>query len=733
LPESSLPVAASATVEEKTTEEQAEATATEQETKSPIRLADILQRRLQTGRIAEYGFDDLAKNETASAGEGAPAAKLTGGATQTPGPVGSGLSLDGENGLTTKAGGEFRRSDPFSISLWLKPATHHDRAVVLHRSRAWTDSGSRGYELLIEDGRLSFALVHFWPGNGLRLRSLSPLPVGQWTQVTITYDGSSRADGVGIYVNGSPVRTEVVRDQLTKNITASVKELAVGNRFRDLGFKGGAIDQLRIYSRKLTRLESRWLYLTDARPNNLSEFLYNVSDRLLRELYYDLQPEVDSAKEALKAARVAKCNVEDGVAEIMVMRELPEPRPAYILMRGAYDARGEEVPRALPAALSQNWTPDSPEDTLSRLDLAKWLVDPANPLVARVAVNRFWQAIFGQGLVATSEDFGMQGQPPTHPELFDTLTHDFVSSGWDVKRLLKQIVMSQTYRQSAAVTPERLAIDPENRWLSRGATFRLPAEMLRDSALAYGGLLVKQVGGPPVKPYQPAGLWKEKSGKVYTRDERDGSWRRSLYTYWKRTSPPPSMMTFDASNREVCMVKRQTTMTPMQNLVLLNDPQFVEAARAIATDVLREFAPQPEQIAGTAMQAVGSSDADSSTASKASAQNENTNESENRVENTTAEGRELSDDEIVQLTGQVFLRMTSRRPSSDEQNVLTKVFTDQLAYFRENGQAAKELLAIGDYQTEQPLATNTTSQARLAALATLAGGLFTFDEVIVKR
>lgn len=702
-----------------------------------VRLADILQDRIQTGRVAEYGFDSLDNDTAASAGEDAPAAKLTGGAKQTAGPVGSGLALDGENGLTTKAGGDFRRSDPFTISLWLKPASHHERAVVLHRSRAWTDSGSRGYELLIEDGRLSFALVHFWPGNGLRLRSVSPIPVGNWTQTTICYDGSSRADGVTIYVNGSPIRTEVIRDQLTKTITASVKELAVGNRFRDLGFKGGAIDQLRVYSRQLTRLEARWLYIADARPNNLTEFLYNASDRLLRDFYNNLQPEVDSAKDALRAARIAKCEVEDSVAEIMVMQELPEPRPAYVLMRGAYDAPGEEAPRALPAALSQGWTPNDYANNLSRLDLAKWLVDPANPLVARVAVNRFWQAIFGQGLVATSEDFGMQGQPPTHPELFDTLAIDFVQSGWDVKRLLKQIVMSRTYRQSAAVTPERLAIDPENKWLSRGASFRLPAEMLRDSALAYGILLVRQLGGPPVKPYQPAGLWKEKSGKVYTRDEREGSWRRSLYTYWKRTSPPPSMMTFDASNREVCMVKRQTTMTPLQTLVLLNDPQFVEAARAIATDVFLEHGPKCAQATAAPKQVAVSTTATDPPNSDASAENGGTKDTvadttEGAVKET-ARSRELSDDEIARLTEQVFLRMTSRRPSTAEQEVLAKLFTEQLEYFRGSPQAAEELLAIGDYREEQAAASAPERRAQLAALATLAGGLFTFDEVIVKR
>ena len=224
----------------------------------------------------------------------------------------------------------------------------------------------------------------------------------------------------------------------------------------------------------------------------------------------------------------------------------------------------------------------------NRLGLARWLTDPNHPLTARVAVNRWWQSFFGRGIVATPEDFGSQGQLPTHPELLDWLARTFIDSGWDVKHLVRLIVTSATYRQSSDTTPDLVAKDPENLLLARGPRLRLSAEMLRDGALAASGLLVDTIGGPPVKPYQPAGLWEEKSGTPYQRDVGPGSHRRSLYTFWKRTSPPPAMLTFDATTREVCAVKRQTTATPLQALVLLNDPQYVEAARGLARRALHE-------------------------------------------------------------------------------------------------------------------------------------------------
>ncbi len=270
-----------------------------------------------------------------------------------------------------------------------------------------------------------------------------------------------------------------------------------------------------------------------------------------------------------------------------------EPKPAYLLKRGEYDQRGEKVGRAVPAFLP----PLPPGEPVNRLGLARWLVAPNHPLTARVAVNRFWLQVFGTGIVKTAEDFGAQGEPPSHPELLDWLAVRFREDGWDIKRFLKRLVMSAAYRQSSRVTPEKLAKDPGNRLLSRGPRYRLDAEMLRDQAMFVSGLLVEEVGGPSVKPPQPAGLWEAVgySGSNTVRFVADHGvekvHRRSLYTFWKRTSAPPQMTTFDAPSRESCTVRRERTNTPLQALLLMNEPQLVEASRALAERTLRDAGP----------------------------------------------------------------------------------------------------------------------------------------------
>ena len=270
---------------------------------------------------------------------------------------------------------------------------------------------------------------------------------------------------------------------------------------------------------------------------------------------------------------------------VMVMQDSATPRETHILQRGAYDRPGEKVDPGVPSAL----LPLPPGVPNNRLGLAKWLIDPANPLPARVAVNRFWQNAFGTGIVKTAEDFGSQGEWPSHPELLDWLATEFVRTGWDMKALQKTIVMSATYRQSSKVGPDLLQKDPENRLLARGPRLRLSAEMVRDQALSISGLLVEEIGGPSVKPYQPAGLWKELSGgEDYKADTGEGLHRRSLYTYWKRTAPPPMMMNFDAAGREACVVRDARTNTPLQALNLMNDVTYLEAARKIGERMIRE-------------------------------------------------------------------------------------------------------------------------------------------------
>jgi hypothetical protein len=309
--------------------------------------------------------------------------------------------------------------------------------------------------------------------------------------------------------------------------------------------------------------------------------------------------------------------------------------------------------------------------------LAKWLTQPNHPLTARVAVNRYWQMLFGRGLVLTPENFGLQGQLPSHPELLDWLARDFISSGWDTKALLKKIVLSATYRQDSAARPELRERDPENRLLARGPSYRLPAEMIRDTALAASGLMSEKTGGPPVSPYMPGDLWRESNSMSPAYKESLGTdlYRRSLYTVWKRTAPMPNMSAFDAPSREVCVLKRSTTGTPQQAFVLLNDTQFVEAARALAEKMLKEAGP-------------------------------------NRA---------------AQI-GFAFRRLTGRDPSSKEITLLKELLEDQTEEFRKEPERATKLIAVGGQKADAKL-----NPTELAAATTLAQAILNLDATIWKR
>src|SRR5204862_6241042 len=286
--------------------------------------------------------------------------------------------------------------------------------------------------------------------------------------------------------------------------------------------------------------------------------------------------------------------IDKAIPTTMVAKEMDKARETFVLMRGEYDKKGEKVEPGVPSIL-----PPLPKDApTNRLGFARWLVDPSHPLTARVTVNRYWQQYFGIGLVKTAEDFGVQGERPSNPELLDWLATEFIRTGWDVKRLQKMIVTSATYRQTSRATPALLAKDPENRLLARGPRFRMDAEMVRDSALAISGLLRDKQGGQSVKPYQPPGLWEAVSfnnSQKYVPDTGEGQYRRSLYTYWKRQSPPPNMLLFDAPTREYCVVRRLRTNTPLQALVLMNDPQFVEASRGLAQRMMTEPGVDPKK------------------------------------------------------------------------------------------------------------------------------------------
>ncbi|WP_165250077.1 DUF1553 domain-containing protein [Paludisphaera soli] len=627
------------------------------------------------GRIGDFPLDALEGGKTANRVDPAKLGSAAEGPKVVPGRVGQAFRFDGENSVTLPMG-NFDRDQPFSLALWVKSPDRKDRAVVLRRSAAWTDAGSRGYQLLIEDGRLTAALVHFWPGNAVGVAAREPLALDRWVHVALTYDGSSRASGLRLYLDGRPAELEVVRDKLTKTITGGgADDLVIGQRFRDRGFQGGEVDELQVFDRELTSVEVAQIHdgrslneLLEADPAGLSP-----DDRSRLFAYYLAVANVDhkSRLAAVRDARKELARLADPIDEIMVMREMAEPRPTFVLNRGAYDAPGERVTSATPASL----LPFPADQPRNRLGLARWTTDPRNPLTARVTVNRWWQSLFGRGLVATPEDFGSQGRLPSHPELLDWLARELVDSGWDVKRTMRLMVASATYRQSSDATTELFARDPDNILLARGPRERLSAEMVRDNALAASGLLVGTLGGPPVKPFQPDGLWEEKSNLPYVRDVGPGSHRRSLYTYWKRTSPPPAMLTFDAANREVCAVKRQPTATPLQALVLLNDPQFVEAARGLAERSFREGGTTPRD----------------------------------RV-------------------GFVFRVLTGRRADEGDLAILEGLYREQYDEFASGRSDAEKLLAVGDAPRDPAF-----DPAGCAAMTVVAQALLSYDETVTKH
>ncbi len=514
------------------------------------------------------------------------------------GRVGKAAFFKGDDEVTFKGVGVFRRADPFSFSIWIHPQEARDRAVVVSYSRSGVDAG-RGYELMLDHGVPEFALQHFFPGTQARIRARGfTVPLNQWTHLACTYDGSARASGMHLYVNGLPAAVDVVRDNLAKDIIPRAEwgdidldktDLEIGGRFNDAGVRNCYLDEFYVFNHPLSAPEvmqlaglspppdARWwqsLGRRKAPPAAWLDWYLREQDSKSRELTAELHD-----------LRTKETDILNNVLEVMVMQELPARRATHLLARGQWDAPGEEVQPGTPEAVLP-FPPDLPKD---RLGLARWLVDRRNPLTARVAVNRFWQNFFGRGLVGTPQDFGTRGEMPTHPALLDWLAIHFQDTGWDVKALCRLIALSSTYRQSAQpVDAALLEKDPENKLLARGPKTRLTAEELRDQALAVSGLLVDAVGGPSVRPYLPAGLY-EQSGiqQVYDQQKGEALHRRSLYTFWRRTLPPPSLAIFDAPTREVCRSSRETTSTPAQALVLLNDVQFVEAQRALAEHLVK--------------------------------------------------------------------------------------------------------------------------------------------------
>jgi hypothetical protein len=430
-------------------------------------------------------------------------------------------------------------------------------------------------------------VIFRWTDLGMRVETAEPVKLHEWQHVMATYDGSMKASGVRIYVDGREQKLNVLFDQLIWPLESKEPfRIGAGGGLR---FQGSIRDVL-VYNRALSPGEAAVVALRDG-VREIAAQAPAVRSRAgqdkLRMCFLEsaAPPPIQQARTALAAAKAERKKYYDSIPTVMVMAERDKPRDTFVLKRGAYDAPGDKVTANVPAVLPSlraGWP-------ANRLGLARWLVDRSNPLTARVTVNRFWEMLFGTGIVKTVDDFGSQGEWPVNQELLDWLAVEFMESGWNVKAILRTMVTSAAYRQSSKVTRDLMEKDPENRLLARGPRFRLSPEMVRDQALAWSGLLVEKVGGPSVKPYQPPGLWQELSNdRGYVPDKGAGLYRRSLYTYWRRTVAPPAMTIFDSPNRETCVVAETRTNTPLQALNLMNDVIYVEASRKLAERMMNE-------------------------------------------------------------------------------------------------------------------------------------------------
>ena len=515
-------------------------------------------------------------------------ASLEGGLPRfVPGRVGAAASFDGERFINAGTSPNLDYVDEFSLSAWLYPTT--ETGVIVSRASGG-DQGEVGWGLYLEEGKVRLSMSTRVLDDGVAAETVATLPLNEWHHVLVTYDGTMAPGGMRFYFDGRPMEFTPLLD-LVGNRLPQRQPLRIGASGSSKPNFQGNIDDLRIYGGVLTPEEAAVV----ATAESISEIAEiqpeqrtaGQADKIRLSFLNQYAPrDILQAFRRVNELERRREELWGSFPTVMVMEEAQPRRDAFRLIRGAYDNPGELVTPDVPSVL-----PPLPEgQEKNRLAFAYWLVDPANPLPARVTVNRFWQMYFGTGLVKTADNFGAQGDFPSHPELLDWLATTFIDSGWDVKQMQRTIVTSATYRQSSAVTPELLERDPENRLLARGTRVRLPAHMIRDQALAVSGLLTERIGGPSVGPYQPDGLWDDivERGQVYRRSQGDDLYRRSLYTFQKRTRGPPAMLTFDSSTREVHILSPTRTNTPLQALNLMNDVTYAEAARALAERAMAE-------------------------------------------------------------------------------------------------------------------------------------------------
>ncbi|NOY43437.1 MAG: DUF1553 domain-containing protein [Planctomycetes bacterium] len=605
-----------------------------------------------------------------------------GNVTSVPGRYGNGIKIAEQGYLDLEDVFDVEHDQSFGVGVWVN-VPENATGTILSK----TTSQKRGYALAVETGKVTFALIHRDDLQAIQIATSSPvLNKPGWHHLFVSYDGSSRASGLTLYVDGQRQAVEVKKDSLTdrvvlQSVDSGDAHFLIGRLGNGDGFAEGQVDELRFYDRVLPQSEVVSVMLADGVDKLLLQTPEKTSPEQLQELREYYLHQVDPAFLEIAAQenqlRLQVTALQQSLPFTLVYRERKEPRDAFLLTRGEYDQKGEKVERATLSILSP-----MPEGApQNRLGFALWLVDRLNPLTARVTVNRFWTQFFGTGIVKTAEDFGSQGEVPSHPALLDWLAVEFIESGWDIKAFMKTIVMSNTYRQTSRMSPEIVKRDPGNRLLARGPRFRLDAEMLRDQALAVSGLLSGKLGGPGVKPPQPDGLWFAVgySGSNTVRFAADTQpeqvHRRTLYTFFKRTSPPPQMSTFDAPSREACAVRRERTNTPLQALLLLNDPQYIEAARALAERVLG-------------------------------------------LESNTF------DDRL-----QAMARLCTGHPASQATvDELRGLYDEQLKKFKDNPEAAQALIHVG-----QPMKSEPTDKSELAAWTMVANVILNLDETVNKN
>jgi len=630
------------------------------------------------GLVARYLFNGNLVNETDTSKKGEM--KHDAGAKGdkpvfTSGRGSQVLLLNGDTYLDLNGVGVFRKSEPFTIGVWVWIPRSMKDGVIFHKSEAERLYNFKGFHVNMKNNRLEILMAHTAPSNAIIKLAEKDVVREKWIHLALTYDGSSKANGFNLHQDGEPVPMEVVKDKLYKDIVFFRKDepgIQIGGWWRGVGFKDGRVSDMVIYDRHLTSFEisvlankTFWSSLADKSPNTLNE-----NDKKILSAYYvqalDSSVQVEMAR--LKKLRTTLSDSMKDIRQLMVMEEMPKPKKTNLLLRGQYDQPGPEVFANTPTEIM----PFPTSLPKNRLGLAKWLTHEDHPLTSRVAVNRIWQQFFGIGLVKSSEDFGNQGNLPSNPELLDWLAVEFRESGWDIKKLIRLIVTSETYKQDSYATPAMREMDPENSLLARGPSARLSAEMMRDNVLAASGLINKKIGGESMKPYQPEGLW-EINNASYRADSTAEMYRRSLYIVAKRTVPHPTMATFDASERSSCLSRRQRTNTPLQALVVLNDPTFLEAAKVMGENM----------------------------------------------------SRERDTDNAIKVA---YKKLTGRDPYSKELEVLKSLQKSELEKFRANPEKTKGLLNVGIYQIDKSI-----DRAMIASNTIVASTIMNSDATITKR